>query len=175
MAASIRTKGFTLAPDSMERVERALASYKQENPGSLDADALMAFIAAWGQERKASLVPGSSDALRSFDLHMAAARNEIVVLSQEITDARDKARLEVQGEIDRAKAANDTLTHSLREAQGRMAALTSELEETVGKLAAETARADAAEAKLRETEDVRTMLAKILAERGGTAEATALD
>lgn len=163
MAANIRTKGFTLAPDSMEAVERALASYKQENPGSLDADALMAFIAAWGQERKASLVPGNSDALKSFDLHMAAARNEIVVLSQEIADARDKARLEVQGEIDKLRSRQDALTDSLKAEQFKVAELTAALDAANKELAVERDRADKAEAELAETEDVKAMLTKLLA------------
>lgn len=136
-------KNFKTNGQQTDRVNRLIDRYKAKNPNATDVDALMAFGSAWDLEDAVVALPGSADQLRSFDMHMSAARDEMAAVVRVVTTERQAARQEVAEELSAKESRIETLEAALAAAQDEVAELRvakEELEAANARLAERNAR-----------------------------------
>lgn len=132
-------KNFKTSTEQTDRVNALIDRYKLHNPTATDADALMAFGAAWDYRDAADELPGSADLFAAFDAGMGAARDAMTAVARLFAGERETVRQESADEL----AARDARIAELETALAELREENAELRGTVTAYFSDNAAKDA--------------------------------
>lgn len=92
-------KSFSTNKEQTERANKAIEAFKAKHPNATEADALDAFVAAWGARDAAEDLPASNDVFKSIDAGMAIIRENVTHLARMAATAKAEAEAGVREQM----------------------------------------------------------------------------